>query len=249
MLFNRRGTPFTLIELLTVLAIVMILASFLLPAASEVRAKGRWSLCQANLSQVSIAGMLYSVDFDDYFPTVHATSVLENASRIFGKAGLWPAPGYNSGDRLLNSYVGFNGIATTSTDAPLAVFRCPSDVGRTNIVSPPHSFNPTMWAQMGRSYAYNAYGLTWAAISPGLPTRRLGEVIVPEYIIFAGDGSSTCYAGGDNPNSTYYWHNSREVGWANLLFVDGHVSYEKMTRNQPSFQLGENWSFIYNSRP
>lgn len=62
---NRRG--FTMIELLTTIAIVAILAAILLPVFTAAKDSARKSTCQSNLRQVSIAMALYLQDYDDRF--------------------------------------------------------------------------------------------------------------------------------------------------------------------------------------
>ncbi len=56
---------FTLIELLTVVAIIAVLAALLLPAISLVRDQARSTKCQSNLRQIVMAGLGYAQDHDD----------------------------------------------------------------------------------------------------------------------------------------------------------------------------------------
>ncbi|MBQ9777280.1 MAG: type II secretion system protein [Lentisphaeria bacterium] len=59
---------FTLIELLVVVAIIAILASILMPALQQARARGRSANCINNLKTISSAYQSYSQDNNDYFP-------------------------------------------------------------------------------------------------------------------------------------------------------------------------------------
>lgn len=96
---RQRQAAFTLIEMLTVMAIIAILAGILLPVLSGARGMTRRAQCGANLRQVGLGIRQYALDNRNYVP--YATT---------------PADWSNSSFTLLNTYM----------DSPKS-FLCPSD--------------------------------------------------------------------------------------------------------------------------
>ncbi|MFA4943263.1 MAG: prepilin-type N-terminal cleavage/methylation domain-containing protein [Lentisphaeria bacterium] len=64
---RRQRSPFTLLELLVVIATIGVLAGLLLPALGQARAKGKAVACLSNLHQLGIAMHGYVGDFDGSF--------------------------------------------------------------------------------------------------------------------------------------------------------------------------------------
>lgn len=61
---------FTLIELLTVVAIIAVLAGILLPVFAKARAKAQQTNCLSNNRQVATAAMMYVEDHDGRLPSM-----------------------------------------------------------------------------------------------------------------------------------------------------------------------------------
>src|ERR1700722_1524474 len=105
---GRRG--FTLIELLGVTAIIAILAALLLPALSTAKAKAKRIQCVSNIKQTAMGTLLYIQDAGDYFPSTGSASA--SYDLWGGKVGV-DFPVFT--DRLINSYIGLAGGASTPT--------------------------------------------------------------------------------------------------------------------------------------
>ncbi|MFC2149275.1 type II secretion system protein GspG [Candidatus Auribacterota bacterium] len=66
----NREKGFTLLELLTVIAIIIILAGILIPAVGKVRQKAKSARAQADIESLCIAVKMYEADFGAYPPDV-----------------------------------------------------------------------------------------------------------------------------------------------------------------------------------
>lgn len=64
-----KRSSFTLIELLVVVAIIAMLAAFMLPALTQARRVAASAVCTSNLKQVALWGVDYSSDWGGVLPT------------------------------------------------------------------------------------------------------------------------------------------------------------------------------------
>ncbi|MEO7720223.1 MAG: DUF1559 domain-containing protein [Capsulimonas sp.] len=65
---TKPRSGFTLIELLVVIAIIAILAAILFPVFAKAREKARAISCLSNEKQIALGFLMYSQDYDEYFP-------------------------------------------------------------------------------------------------------------------------------------------------------------------------------------
>jgi prepilin-type N-terminal cleavage/methylation domain-containing protein/prepilin-type processing-associated H-X9-DG protein len=94
---SARSAAFTLIELLTVIAIIGILAAIIIPVVGSVRRSSQNASCSSNLRQWGQAILLYSVDHQGNY-VIRGTS---NA----GSDMTWQAVSTNANNMLYGAYV------------------------------------------------------------------------------------------------------------------------------------------------
>lgn len=83
---------FTLVELLTVITIIAMLAGMISPSLQRVRAKAETTACQSNLRQIGTAVWLYVPDNGNKFPSINnpwGSQVFTNegATNLLGALG------------------------------------------------------------------------------------------------------------------------------------------------------------------
>jgi len=244
----NRKKAFTLMELLTVIAIIGILAALLLPVLSRAKQKAWSTACLNNIKQLQTAWTLYADDFGGNLP---------HNSCGDGAGEMVDNPGWVAGNMWLDSDLGKDLTESTNTDLLVgsqydpfgsiggyvknpAVYRCPID---TSTVTLGGQVLPRV-----RSYSMNNY-----MGAPELPGFRyfmkMQDIIAPGpsdafvFIdehedsindgLFAVDVASH-YAIIDYPASH---HN----GGCNLSFADGHAEFHKWLEptTKPPMNPGE----------
>jgi len=229
---HRTKGGFTLIELLVVIACIAIVASLLLPALHEAKAKAVNTQCQNNLRQLALGALLYAADAEDALPYnmgedeirrrvaqgeyVNWTSTIMN----------WELDSDNTNTVLLTR----GGIGPEVGLVP-NVYRCPYDRAVSDIQA------RVGWSRRVRSYSMNAMigdagEITRTGSNTNNPTYqqffRLAQVpaaarifmFVEEHPDSINDGYFL------NKPTVNVWHDlpaSYHGGAANFAYTDGHI--------------------------
>ncbi len=208
----HRGTgAFTLVELLTVIAIIGILAALLMPALEQAKARARRIQCVGNQKEIGLALHLFANDHSGKFPTQVSTN--DGGSLEFVTAG------YHIHGPFYFSFQHFRPLAGTLGTPKLLA--CPADLERwagTNFIQ----FN-------NRNLSYEI-GLITDAGNPGVilaADRNAPSHPDPAY-------NSPDIRLIPCPPGLNHWGLNLHERKGNLLFSDGHVeeSYDTIIASE-----------------
>lgn len=258
---SRRQVPshhrgFSLIELLTVVVVIAILMSLLLPSLGKARESARRVQCQSNLRQITIALMAYAGEHDGLMP-VAAPQELGGpqgmvpaddpwlTARMFG--GSLPAD-----QRPLNPYL-----------KSLEVFRSPCDRGEPLwwFDTAPYQATATCYELYGSSYFYaSGYNRMGGVVAPmgiakyiglefsygrfaatpletGRPLRITSYSQPSKKVVIGSIPIHRTMSGVVAINSRAQWYrNDPDHLWANAAFADGHVEFVDVFPYDPAYQ-------------
>jgi len=202
-MFDPQERSFTLVELLTVIAIVAVLTSLLMPALSRARTIARTIGCSGNLKQQGNAMVMYQNDYDSYYPPSY-----DGNMRVWSWGMLSDYMGYKSG--------------TTSTVKPLrqGVFNCPADnFDYVTFLQ----INPASWTIFEPSCGFNV----------NLSAKRIAQIKNHNPLVIIGDSGHRSEDGAAAYTLVWgsadqrLW--PRHAATANVLWFDGSVSAQKNT--------------------
>jgi prepilin-type N-terminal cleavage/methylation domain-containing protein/prepilin-type processing-associated H-X9-DG protein len=228
----KRRKAFSLVELLVVVAIIGILASMLLPALSQARAKSQQAFCIANVRQLALALNLYAND--------NAERLAYNLGATEIKLMLDRGAKYNWANSVLNWELDLSNTNTLlNTEASLGsyvgksarVFRCPSDKALSSVQ------RAANWTERSRSISLNAMigdagEFTRGGSNINNPAyhqyMRLTDIAAPDHIFTFIEEHPDSINDGYFLNKAYSWEwidlpASYHDGGASLSFADGHL--------------------------
>lgn len=149
---------FTLVELLVVIAVIGIVAAFLLPALGQAKERAKGIVCLNNTKQLALATRIYADDHNDHLPYnlgMNGSSFRTNLNWV-NNVMTWDLSPDNTNTATITE-AGLGPYVSGNT----AIFRCPSD----------HALSSTQigagWTARIRSYSMNAMIGNAGAISSG----------------------------------------------------------------------------------
>lgn len=196
-----RSTAFTLIELLTVIAIIGILAAILIPVVGRVRESARGAVCQTTLRNIGMALFLFAEDNEGRLPS------------FTPKGGQWWLQGL-MGQTPAGERVGPNYLDEVWDDTEKRAMDliCPQSV----------SVYPDI---NGIGYGMNI------PEGAHTVERPLNSIINPTIFALIADAHVLVNAGWYDsalgPYASNIYPNTTHGGGANYLYADGHVGYAK----------------------
>ncbi|MDR1284276.1 MAG: prepilin-type N-terminal cleavage/methylation domain-containing protein [Opitutaceae bacterium] len=206
----RAAHAFTLVELLTVIAIIGILAGILIPVTSSVRARARVVACGSNLRQIALANIAYANENKGQFPPLPTQVKLNQGTYVIGSTPSGKGTWLYMGELVQYGYI---------TDGK--VFYCPtitSDTYRYETQWLPNVANglPTKIFNIG----YNQRALEPTDTHPAGSRLTLNSEAT--YVLIH-DSLFTITAHPEAPQGNWGKTGPRGV---NVAFSDGHVKYQ-----------------------
>lgn len=187
---------FTLIELLTVIAIIGILAAILIPVVSRVRESARQTQCRSNIRQIATATALAAQDNKGRFPAMRSTYWDKPDTTVNGVRLTYPYLLEQATQVTLRNYIKTGG----RYDVP---FRCPTVDGRGPTTGKASWFGPGIDQSQ---YRYNFDGAANALMPP-----NPGKAVMFYEMLF------------DDWPAADWPHTAGEASMS-VAYADGHVA-------------------------
>jgi prepilin-type processing-associated H-X9-DG protein/prepilin-type N-terminal cleavage/methylation domain-containing protein len=266
----RAREAFTLLELLIVIAILSLLVSILLPSLGRARDLARSAVCMSNVRQLALASVTYECDHGRLVPYSQFDPGITNTSGGQGVNVRWCWSDDTPGDP---EQAFRNGLLSPYLGKCTKIAGCPSYQTPDNIINFYRTFG--LAYPVAVHYGYNGLLLgerhdNFFASNPSTPGYRTWvgyrreEIARPSStVMFADSGqfqnsqvvpTPTIYPpltvqwpnGSDRARPDASVHGRHPGGKANVAWVDGHVSSEKVRiyEDQPDGQRSAGLGFL-----
>lgn len=204
---QRTRSGFTLVELLTVLGIIAILAALLFPVLTTARLKAQQATCASNMRQLGIAAILYEQDNNETVPG---------------------ATDNTAGENVKGGWIFYKSFPFENT---------PNDVEVTRGSLYPYVHNAQVYVcpvdtsgqVSGDSYAINGCVDSNTRVHGLRPGRHLAYFRNPSSWMLFCEEAFTGYQTGSTDDGYFDWQNNtfteRHFGSGNIVFLDGHVKW------------------------
>lgn len=224
---TSRRRAFSLLELLTVMAILSVLVAVMMPALSGGKQRGRITKCQAQIRELARAMQTYTSQNGDSFPVVRDcvsnTCAFWNGHQYYGWTGTQLNPNQREWNRVVNKELSLDPAPSNPDAAKVA--RCPDDDGAPGETG---SYDP-LFTVLGNSYPVNPILVQgeyaeWKYRDRSLSTSQVldtsKKILLGEHPYFGltYDGYWTAIRPG--------WHDKISPA-AGVAFIDGHAEYVK----------------------
>jgi prepilin-type N-terminal cleavage/methylation domain-containing protein/prepilin-type processing-associated H-X9-DG protein len=233
---------FTLVELLVVIAIIALLMGILMPALAKVRQVAYRLTCGTNLSGIGKAMLIYANDYDDELPRAGGPSSTLG-SVVWSAADRYNAYGLTGGRPGTASITSNFYLLIKFAEVTPKSFVCKGDSSTTEFklreagLLPNPNFElidawdfgpePAKYCSYSYHYPFGKYALK-ASGEPGMAVAADRNPWIAPPGGTAKDFSKFNPALGSTPEQQKYGNSiSHQDDGQNVLFLDGHVSFEK----------------------
>ena len=237
-----RSSGFTLVELLTVIAIIAILAGILIPVSSQVRIRAMEAKCIAQMRQLGNAMSIYVMEHNDRFPGEPKNNGYADTSRRW-----W----YQLAQYVTPALVADepkDSVQTASVQRAVAdtgLFKCPTIMEEVQDLSVTYGI-----------YLYN-YRLKDPDGGAGALMTQIRKPTLLPVLVTAGPDTGTQFMWGNAPHpeaTRYGWNGETNTSGpypafrdrAVFLFADFHVESRGVCNKEewPWDQATMDWYFL-----